>query len=442
MSRTRCSCPDGAAVTLFVGIDMGTSACRAAAIDEAGALRGHSSAALPAPETRGRCVEQAPELWWDALVAAVGQLTAQVPAGDIRAVAVDGTSGTLLLTDSRGNPLTPGLMYHDSRSADEARRVAAVAPAASAAHGASSALAKLLHLQQQVQAGGDGHALHQADWLAARLCGRYGVSDENNSLKLGYDPIGRRWAAWLPRVGVNAALLPRVVPPGTALGPVTAPVAERLGLPGPVQVIAGTTDSVAAFIAAGAAGVGEAVTSLGSTLVLKVLSDVPVFEPAYGVYSHRLGERWLVGGASNTGGAVLRRHFDDDRLAALSRALRPDRPTGLDYYPLNSPGERFPVNDPNLAPRLAPRPDDDARFLQGLLEGIARIEHDGYRRLQELGAPYPTTVRTVGGGARNQAWAQIRRPMLGVPLVEARHQEAAYGAALLSRDGYNAMDIS
>lgn len=423
-------------MTLFVGIDMGTSACRAMAVDSAGRICGQSSVPLPAPETRGRCVEQAADVWWGALVDAVVRLTAQVPAAEIRAMAVDGTSGTLLLSDGDGNPLTPGLMYHDSRSTEEAAEVAAVAPAASAAHGACSALAKLLHLQGQAPPGGQARAVHQADWLAGRLCGRCGVSDENNSLKLGYDPLQRRWAAWLAWVGANTALLPRVVPPGTPLGPVTPPVCERLGLPGPVQVIAGTTDSVAAFMASGAVEVGEAVTSLGSTLVLKVLSDVPVFEPAYGVYSHRLGERWLVGGASNSGGAVLRRCFDDERLKALSRVIRPDVPTGLDYYPLNSAGERFPVNDADLEPRLTPRPDDDALFLQGMLEGIARIEQDGYRRLHDLGAPYPATVRTVGGGARNEAWAQIRRRMLGVPLIEARHQEAAYGAALLSFQGY------
>lgn len=70
------------------------------------------------------------------------------------------------------------------------------------------------------------------------------------------------------------------------------------------------------------------------------------------------------GGASNTGGAVLRRFFDDAALAALTPRLRPDAPTKLGYYPLLRPGERFPIADPALAPRLEPRPADDALFLQ------------------------------------------------------------------------------
>lgn len=80
--------------------------------------------------------------------------------------------------------------------------------------------------------------------------------------------------------------------------------------------------------------------------------------------SHRLGDAWLVGGASNTGGAVLRRFFSDAELAELTPRMDASRPTGLDYYPLTSPGERFPVNDPELQPRLEPRPADDAMFLQ------------------------------------------------------------------------------
>jgi sugar (pentulose or hexulose) kinase len=129
---------------------------------------------------------------------------------------------------------------------------------------------------------------------------------------------------------------------------------------------------------------------------------------------------------------VLRQFFDDEQLRSLSRQLQPEQPSPLDYYPLPGTGERFPVSDAGLTPRLTPRPADDVQFLHGLLEGIARIERDGYRLLQRLGAPYPADVRTVGGGAQNPAWSAIRQRLLGVPLEKALSEEAAYGAALLS----------
>ena len=120
-------------------------------------------------------------------------------------------------------------------------------------------------------------------------------------------------------------------------------------------------------------------------------------------------------------------------MADLEPRLDPARPTGLDYYPLPGTGERFPVADPDLAPRLEPRPADAAQFLQGMLEGIAAIEARGYALLAELGGPPLRRVLSLGGGARNAAWTAIRQHRLGVPVTLAQTDEAAYGCARLAR---------
>ena len=105
-------------------------------------------------------------------------------------------------------------MYNDARAAREAALIANIAPAESGAHGRSSALAKLLYLLDRNH-DGVRHAVHQADWIAGKLSGRHGVSDENNALKLGYDPIARAWPGWIERLGVRRDLLPEVLVPGT-----------------------------------------------------------------------------------------------------------------------------------------------------------------------------------------------------------------------------------
>ncbi|MBI5462351.1 MAG: FGGY-family carbohydrate kinase [Gammaproteobacteria bacterium] len=424
----------------YLGIDVGTSGVRACLIDADAHVLDTIHTPLPAPLRDGARCEQDPQIWWQALVRVLDELAGRRDLHTVAAVAIDATSATLLACDAHGEPLELALMYNDRRAQSEAARIAAIAPVESGAHGAHSSLAKALWLSAHAPTRDARWWLHQADWLSGRLLGRFGNSDENNALKLGYDPVARRWPDWLANLPIDPTRLPTVVPPGTDLGPLHAQWAQRWQLPR-THVVAGTTDSTAAVIATGATGadrIGQAVTSLGSTLVLKVLAERPVFAPDYGVYSHRLGERWLVGGASNSGGAVLRQFFSDAELRVLETQLHPEMPTGLDYYPLPGIGERFPHSDPALPPRLEPRPADATQFLQGLLEGIARIEQQGYALLHRLGAPYPSEVISIGGGAVNAAWRQMRAQSLGVPVRLAEHQDAAYGAALLARQGTRA----
>jgi sugar (pentulose or hexulose) kinase len=225
-------------------------------------------------------------------------------------------------------------------------------------------------------------------------------------------------------------LLPKVVRAGAVIGRI-GNSGRALGLAENTRLHAGTTDGCAAFLATGAYQIGDAVTSLGSTMVVKIASDRPINAPQFGIYSHRVGNLWLAGGASNTGGAVIRSLFGDAQLDDLTRKIDASRPTGLDYYPLLRPGERFPINDPNHAPRLTPRPADDVVFFQGVLEGIAAVEELGYRQLARLGAPQLRSVRTVGGGARNLPWREIRQRKLGVPFLDSISEDAAAGAASL-----------
>ena len=131
------------------------------------------------------------------------------------------------------------------------------------------------------------------------------------------------------------------------------------------------------------AGDDEGITVLGSTLVLKRFTNVPLRDGA-GTSSHRVGGRWLAGGASNSGGAVLRECFPGIDLDELSRQIDPDQESGLKLLPLSGKGERFPVDDPDLAPILTPRPVSDALYLHGLLEGLCQIERQGWARLTSM----------------------------------------------------------
>ncbi|MBZ9727150.1 FGGY-family carbohydrate kinase [Mesorhizobium sp. CO1-1-11] len=420
---------------LVVGIDIGTSGARAVAMRQDFSIAAQSAVPLDrfGPNPRD------PRTWWQAVQAALAGLLSSIDRATVRAIAVDGTSGTLLPVDTDGRPLAEPLMYNDKvDDGDILAIVAREAPETSAAHGPTSGLAKALRFQRLP---GAAAVLHQADWIAGNLSGRFDVSDENNALKTGYDVEARRWPDWIAATGMRMNLLPDVVEPGEVSGTLTTAAAALFGLPRDVVVVAGTTDGCASFLATGAAAAGDGVTALGSSLTIKILSDRPISAPRFGIYSHRLGDTWLAGGASNSGGKVLARHFPLARIIELSTMIDPATETGLDYYPLGTTGERFPIADPALPPRLVPRPADDADYLKAMFEGMAAIEALGYRRLGELGAPALTSVRSVGGGAANPAWSAIRQRKLGVAFLPALSDEAAAGAARLALKGANEVGL-
>jgi sugar (pentulose or hexulose) kinase len=412
----------------FIGIDFGTSGARSCVIDAEGAIVAEDQRDFGTLEDYERA-----GIWREALWDLVAALPPAIRA-QLSDIALDGTSGTVLACDEELNPRHPPLLYNDDRAVDEASLIAKTAIPGHPAAAVTSGLAKMLWLKKRLGLTGARLYLNQADWLSGLLTGRVGYTDYHNALKMGLDLDELKWPAWVEYLA-DINYLPIPVMPGSTLATISRPRARYLGINPGCIVHAGTTDSIAAFLAAGVTRSGDAVTSLGSTLVLKLLSDTRVESIAHGVYSHWFGARWLAGGASNAGGAVLRQFFDDRQLAALSNRIDPTVASPLDYLPLPRAGERFPVNDPALAPRLTPRPADDAEFLHGLLESLSRIEARGYGLLASLGATPVRRVETAGGGAKNPEWTAIRQRLLGVPVMRAAHTEAAYGAALLARDG-------
>ena len=416
----------------YIGIDLGTSGCRAIAINQTGDVIAQSQQAIPSSAYTPPKYEQNPQQQRLVVETVLTQLFLQLNDYQVQNIAVDATSGSVLLVDTQGKALTPILMYNDARSVVESELIRQVAPADSGSHGPSSGLAKLLHLRQQYKPDKNFKLLHQADWINFNLGADLGISDYNNVLKTGYDPLSLSWPEWLQDL-VPEQVLPKVVKPGTTIGQLSAERCKQFNLDYAPTIVAGTTDSIAALLATGTNNVGAGVTSLGSTLVLKFISEQPVFKVEQGIYSHRLGESWLVGGASNSGGSVLRHFFSDQKLTELS--LQIDlKHKPAEYYPLLSPGERFPEFNPDMQPQLTPRPNNDAEFLHGMFSGIADIETKGYQLIQEYSQNKLTSICTVGGGASNQIWQTIRQQQLAAPFVQPQYTEAAYGAALLAKD--------
>ncbi|MBE9221857.1 FGGY-family carbohydrate kinase [Cyanobacterium stanieri LEGE 03274] len=409
--------------SFYLGFDFGTSGVRAVTVDQ-----NHRFGDMIKIESSNydHCSHWSEVLW---------QILSQLPLNirqNLRAIALSGTSSTVLLCDEMGKPLTNPLWYHDSRGKDTLKYLREFVPQNHLTLSATSSLAKLYWWYGQSIFNQARYFLHQADYLGFLLHGKLGISDYHNALKLGYDVENLIYPPWLKNQPFSH-LLPMVKQPGETVATITEDISKKFNINPRCVIKTGTTDSIAAFLASGVTTPGEGVTSLGSTLVLKLLSETKIDDSRYGIYSHRFGNLWLTGGASNTGGAVLKHFFSSQQLEELSADINPNSLVNYHYYPLINKGDRFPINNPELPPKLTPKPNNPTLFLQGILEGIAEIEQKGYQLLQELGANHLTKVYTAGGGSVNEKWQEIRALKLNVPVTKSPYSEACYGVAILAK---------
>ncbi|TCC11303.1 FGGY-family carbohydrate kinase [Kribbella soli] len=399
----------------WIGLDLGTQSVRAVLAD----AKGHvlSRATRPLTSHRdGVRHEQDPQAW----LTAVDAVLAEVGTTGLDGIAICSTSGTFLLTDRAGRPVTPALMYDDARAAARRDHIVDADPDRWATSMQPTwALPKILDLDLA-----DRRVVHSADFVAAHLVGHPVATDTSHALKTGYDLIADAWpAAAFDKLGLPLAAFPEVVRPGTELG----------RTPDGVPVYAGMTDGCAAQIAAGALAPGAWNSVLGTTLVIKGVSTELLTDPTGAVYSHRHPDGgWLPGGASSTGAGVLTELLPGADLDALDRAAHP---IGAVIYPLTKTGERFPFVAPQAERFTLGTTTDDLQTYAAVLQGVAFIERLAFEHLETLGAEPVRSVSLTGGATRAGYWNQLRADVLGVPVELPAVPDPAYGMAVLAASG-------
>ncbi len=424
--------------TIWLGLDLGTQSVRALAVSAGGTVLADASRPLTS-QRDGPRHEQDPGEWWDALATACRQALGGLTREPIGGLAVCGTSGTVLLVDSAGDPLSPGLMYDDSRAGEDARRAneagAAVWDSLGYRMQPAWALPKLLWLLREHGEEARGARLaHQVDFVTRRLVGHDVPSDSSHALKTGYDLLHEAWPhEVMTALGVPAGMLPDVVRSGARLGAVGRAGAQATGIPEGTPVIAGMTDGCAAQLAAGALSEGSWNSVLGTTIALKGVAAELIRDPLGAVYSHRSPDgRWLPGGASSVGAGVLSTRFAGRDLQVLDRRAAQREPADVLAYPLVSRGERFPFSAPEAEGFMLGEPEDESDHYAALLQGVAYVERLCFDHLDRLGAPTDGPLSLTGGATRSRYWCQLRADVLGRAVQLPEHGEAALGMAVLA----------
>ncbi len=404
---------------LVLGIDLGTSGVRIAIVNA------NKKILFTSSKTYSKGLE-IPEDWINSLKT----LIQAIPKGlkeKLVSCSVDGTSGTLLACNRDGEPFGKALPYFLSFSEYkyEIEKLFTKECAGSSISGSVGRALRLIALY-----GNEIILRHQADWISGWLINNWEYGEEGNNIRMGWDISNSSWPEnfqnlkWLK-------CLPKIIPSGQRMGNLCSKKANELNLPKNLQVIAGTTDSNAGVLAT-FPNKNDGITILGSTIVIKKFVDKP-FE-GKGISNHKLLGNWICGGASNTGAAILLDFFNLEYIEELSKQINPNKSSGLNLLPLSSRGERFPIDDPNLKPKLEPRPVSDSLYLHALFEGLAKIEARGWQKLNELGADLPRQIITIGGGSKNITWKKIREREIGIPIKICNRPPAA-GVASIALQG-------
>lgn len=386
--------------------------------------------------------EQSPEQWWASCLRSLRSLLAEARSSidlkEILSLSVTSTSGTVIPLDQANQPLHPAIMYSDGRSAVEAAGCREAAEAAGVpgytAFNASSGLAKMVWFVRRFpdRAQRLARFIHAADYITGRLSNCYHVTDYTNALKSGYDVHHLLWPEYIwTKLPLQKEWFQQVVPSGKPVGKIIPALAADLGLSPETLVVAGMTDGCASQIASGAVSPGDWNTTIGTTLVIKGVTEKFMNDPEGRLYSHRHPEGfWMPGGASNTGADWITRLFKDD-LAQLNREAALETPTGRIAFPLMQKGERFPFAAPQ-AEGFLPEGLSPAGLFAACLEGVAYLECYAYEMIEQLSGEKVEAVFTAGGGSNSDTWLRIRASVLNRPIYKMTNTTGAAGAAILA----------
>ena len=434
----------------FLGVDCGTSAVKALLVDDNEHVIASSERAYRPDHPHPLWSEQDPEVWREAMFAAIGDLGSKASRAiaRLRGIGFSGQMHSAVLLGRDDRPVRPAMLHNDTRAFAEARELDEKHPELAAIVGvkpmAGFTAPKLMWLarhEPEIRSR-VASVLLPKDYLRFTLTGEKAADMSDAAGTWWLDEAARQWSApALAASGVEASLVPLLVEGSQAMARVRPSLADKLGLPRELVVAAGGGDAAVGAVGLGAIRPGDAFISLGTATQLIVASDVYRAAPEKLVHSfaHALPGRWyrMAAMLNGAGALAFAARLVGGEVAELEREASGGYlgPRELLFLPYLS-GERTPHDDPHargVVFGLSPS-SSRADLTRAVMEGVAFTLADARDCLTPAGGALGR-VGLIGGGAKSALWTQMIAAALDREIVRYRGGETgpAFGAARLAR---------
>ena len=455
-------------MSLFMGIDVGTTGSKVLLIDERGRVIASHTTEYPLYTPRVGWTEQNPEDWWAATVQSIRAVLekARAKPEDVEGVGLTGQMHGLVMLDESFKVIRPAILWNDQRTGEEAAYINSkigldriIAITGNIAHTGFTAPKLLWVKRHEPQNFARMRKfMLPKDYVGFKLTGEVRTDVNDASGTSLFDVKSRRWSYELvEELSIPSEALPEVLESPEVRGEVTSEAGEATGLRKGTPVVAGAGDQGAAGVGAGVVEEGIVSVNIGTSGVVFTHSDSYRYDPKGRLHAfcHAVPGAWHLMGVMLSAGGSFR--WFRDKLGQLERGLADL--LGVDPYELLTreaeqapPGSEGLIFLPYLAGERTPHADPYARgvffglslkhgrqhMVRAILEGVCYGLRDSLELMKALGIK-PREVRVLGGGARSALWRQILADVYACDVYTMEVDEgSSFGAAILASVGTRA----
>ncbi len=437
---------------LYIGVDLGTSAVKLLLMNEKGGIENVVSKEYPLEFPHPGWSQQAPEDWWEKTTEGLKELTANADKSRIAGISFGGQMHGLVVLDKDDNVIRPAILWNDGRTGKETDYLNnVIGKDKLSQYTANIAFAgftapKILWMKENEPElfAKIAKIMLPKDYIAYKLSGVHCTDVSDASGMLLFDVKNKCWSKEMMDIcSVREDQLAKIYESYEVVGNIKKDVADMLGFPETVKIIAGAGDNAAAAIGTGTVGDGRCNISLGTSGTIFISSkDFCVDENnALHAFAHSDGHYHLMGcmlSAASCNKWWMEDIIGTSDFAAEQKAIDKLGENNVFFLPYLM-GERSPHNNPDARAMFIGMSMDTTRadMTQAVLEGVAFGIRDSFEVAKSLGIKIEKT-KICGGGAKSPLWRKIMANVLGITVEIIESEEGpGYGGAILAAVGCN-----